>query len=49
MATRAKGTFKIGTWDENEILETEGGSKITHATVSRSFEGDLEGQGPLSG
>jgi hypothetical protein len=37
MATRVTGTFEIDSWDENEILETEGGSKITHAKVSRSL------------
>jgi hypothetical protein len=41
MATHATGTFSIDNWDENPILETEGGSKITKADVSRSFEGDL--------
>jgi hypothetical protein len=45
MATRATGTFKIDNWDENEILQTESGSKITNAKVSRSFDGDLEGEG----
>jgi hypothetical protein len=43
----ATGTFKIDNWDENEILEAEGGSKITNAKVSRSFEGDLEGRGSI--
>lgn len=45
MATRATGTFRIDNWDENEILQTDGGSKVTNAKVSRSFEGDLEGNG----
>jgi hypothetical protein len=47
METRAMATFKIDNWDENEILQTEGGSKITNAKVSRSFDGDLEGQGSV--
>ena len=47
MGTRATGTFTIDNWDENPILETEGGSKITKAKVSRSFEGDLEGEGTV--
>jgi hypothetical protein len=47
MATRATGTFTIDNWDENSILETDGGSKITEAKVSRSFEGDLEGEGTI--
>jgi hypothetical protein len=47
MATRATATFSIDNWDENEILETDGGSKITNAKVSRSFEGDLAGNGTV--
>jgi Protein of unknown function (DUF3224) len=47
MAARATGTFKIDNWDENEILQTESGSKITNAKVSRSFDGDLEGEGSV--
>jgi hypothetical protein len=47
MATQATGTFTIDPWDENSILETDGGSKITEAKVSRSFEGDLEGEGTV--
>jgi Protein of unknown function (DUF3224) len=45
MTTHANATFTINTWEENAILETDGGSKITRATVSRLFEGDLEGEG----
>jgi Protein of unknown function (DUF3224) len=45
MTTHANATFTIKTWEENAILETDGGSKITRATVSRLFEGDLEGEG----
>jgi hypothetical protein len=47
MATRATGTFTIDNWDENGILETDGGSKVTKAKVARSFEGDLEGNGTV--
>ncbi len=47
MATRASATFKIDNWDENEVLEADGGSKITKAEVSRTFEGDLEGNGAV--
>jgi len=45
MATRATGAFRIDNRDENEILQTDGGSKVTNAKVSRSFEGHLEGNG----
>jgi hypothetical protein len=47
MAAHATATFQIENWDESEILETEGGSKVTHAKVSKSFEGDLEGEGTV--
>ena len=36
MAIRAQGTFEIDNWDENEILETDGGSKIRNAKVQLS-------------
>jgi hypothetical protein len=45
MATRATGSFRIDNWDENEILQTDGASKVTNAKVSRSFDGHLEGNG----
>jgi len=47
MATQANAVFQIAGWGENEILEAPGGSKVTHAKVSRSFEGDLEGDGTV--
>jgi hypothetical protein len=47
MATPATATFQIQGWDEEEVMETEGGSKVTRATVSRSFEGDIEGTGTV--
>ena len=45
--TKAKGTFTIENWDENPVLDAEGASKITKASVSRSFEGDLGGEGTV--
>ena len=47
MATRATATFNVENWDENATLETDDGSKVTHARVSMSFEGDLEGEGTV--
>jgi Protein of unknown function (DUF3224) len=40
-------TFEIENWDENPALETESGSRITRADVTRSFDGDLEGEGTV--
>ena len=47
MSMHAKGTFTIENWDENPVLKAEGSSKITKANVSRSFEGDLGGEGTV--
>ncbi len=43
--TTLRSTFQIDNWDENEILEADGGPKVTRALVSRSFAGDLKGEG----
>jgi hypothetical protein len=45
MAEHADTTFKIDNWEENDILEANGGPKTTRATVTMSFEGELEGEG----
>jgi hypothetical protein len=45
---RAKGTFEVKNWDESPILETgNGSSKVTRAMVSKSFEGDIAGEGTV--
>lgn len=47
MATSATATFQIEDWDEDDIMETDDGAKVTRAKVSRSFEGDIEGAGTV--
>lgn len=47
MTTHATGTFQVKNWDENVILEADGGSKVTHAKVDMAFEGDVEGEGTV--
>jgi hypothetical protein len=47
MTTEVTGTFTIENWDENDALPTDGGSKVTRASVARSFEGGLEGEGTV--
>jgi Protein of unknown function (DUF3224) len=47
MATSATATFQIAGWDEDEIMQTDGSAKVTRATVSRTFEGDIEGTGTV--
>jgi hypothetical protein len=34
-------------WDEQPYSEVEGQLKLTHTTVAKTFQGDLEGQGVL--
>ncbi len=44
MTTRATATFKVNSWDEKPYDEMEGGPKLTRATVTKSFSGDIEGE-----
>ncbi len=47
MQTRAKVTFTIKSWDEKTYDEIEGAPKLTRARVTKSYQGDLEGEGKL--
>jgi hypothetical protein len=47
MATSATATFQIEGWDEDDIMQTDDGARVTRAKVSRSFEGDIEGTGTV--
>jgi Protein of unknown function (DUF3224) len=47
MSTRATGTFKIQGWDEKSYEELEDGRKLTHASVTQAFAGDVEGEGAV--
>jgi len=42
----AEGTFKVKKWDEKPYLE-EDGTKLTRATVTQAFHGDIEGDGAV--
>jgi hypothetical protein len=46
MAT-ATGTFSITSWDEQPYQEREGGAKLTRASVTQAFSGDLAGEGSV--
>ena len=37
MSTRATGTFKVESWDEQTYGEIESGGKLTRATVTQAF------------
>jgi hypothetical protein len=47
MPTRATGRFKVAEWDERTYAETEGGGKLTQASVKQAFSGDIEGDGTV--
>ena len=47
MTTRGTATFKVETWEEKPYLELEGGGKLTRASVTKSFDGDIEGKGTV--
>ncbi len=44
MSTRANATFKITGWDEKPYKELDAGSKMTRASVTTIFSGDLEAE-----
>lgn len=43
----ASGTFEIRSWDEKPWNEVTGASRIMHASVSKSYKGDIDGEGKL--
>lgn len=45
MAAQATGTFTVLSWDEDTYAELGGGAKLTKATVTFGFEGDVTAQG----
>ena len=47
MRKEAKATFGIKTWDEKPYNELEGAPKLTRVTATKSYQGDIEGEGKL--
>lgn len=45
MSTEANCTFKVTSWEEKPYSEFEGGAKLSRATVSQAYQGDLSGEG----
>lgn len=41
----ATGTFNVTSWDEKPWAEVEGAPKLTHASSTSSYHGDIEGEG----
>ena len=47
MTARAAGTFEIRSWDEQPYAEIDGGRKLTRASVTQAFSGDIVGDGAV--
>jgi hypothetical protein len=47
MSTQGTGTFEVKSWDEKTYHELEGAGKLTRASVRKSYEGEVEGEGIL--
>lgn len=47
MSTHASGTMDVKTWDEKPYDEIGGGAKLTRASATQSFHGDIEGAGTV--
>jgi Protein of unknown function (DUF3224) len=45
MRTHANGKCETKTWDEKPYGEVDVETKLTRATVTTSFQGDIEGEG----
>jgi hypothetical protein len=44
MTTHAAAQFVVKTWDEKPYEQTPNGGKLTRASVTQSFHGDIEGE-----
>jgi hypothetical protein len=44
---RAQCAFSVQSWDEQPFSDVDGQLKLTHASVKKTFQGDLEGEGTL--
>jgi hypothetical protein len=47
MRKQAKATFDIKAWEEKTYNEIEGAPKLTRVTATKSYKGDIEGEGKL--
>jgi hypothetical protein len=47
MRKEAKATFGIKSWDEKTYSEIEGAPKLTRVSATKSYQGDVEGEGKL--
>ena len=44
---QASGSFEVSSWDEEPYWEDEQGRRLTRASVTQVFSGDLEGEGTV--
>ena len=47
MSVHATATFEVKAWDEKPYDEIDEGPKLTRASVTKSFSGDIEGEGTV--
>jgi hypothetical protein len=47
MTTHAASTFKIESWNERTYAEVDSGRKLTQASATQAFSGDIEGEGAV--
>jgi hypothetical protein len=47
MKTHAKATFALNAWDEKPYNEMNSVPKLTRASVTKSYQGDITGEGKL--
>jgi len=47
MKTHAKATFAVNAWDEKPYNEMNGLPKLTRASVTKAYQGDIKGEGKL--
>ena len=47
MREQAKATFGITSWDEKPYSDIEGSPKLTRASVTKSYQGDILGDGQV--
>ena len=45
--TKARGSFEVTGGTEDPYDELEGGTKLTHASGSQAFSGDISGEGAV--
>jgi len=44
---KAQGSFELTSWEEETYEDMGGGAKLTSASVTQAFEGDIEGKGAV--